>query len=334
VLTGVKKNVGLVMTRDFLAAAIAIALFTSPLQAKPRLVTFTVPGADNTEVVGINDKGEIAGDWNVGAVWQGFIRSKNGTITTFNVPGDQEVTRVAGINRKGEIVGTFGDRFGYVRAADGTFTTYSTPKGNRIAPPAAMNDVGWVAGEHFAPHTTQYVLPFVRSPHGRVRMFSVPGTRGAEVVGINGSGVVTGNAYGLGFVREPDGSIATFNVGAVATYPSSINAAGVVAGTAQDSGIAWKGFVRAADGSVTTFVVPGSSSTLASGMNANGAITGLYAPSAGAVMGYIRAADGTFTTFTAGSSFSMAPVGINDDGVVAGSYHDETWHDMGFVYVP
>jgi len=116
--------------------------------------------------------------------------------------------------------------------------------------------------------------------------------------------------------------------GSMATFPQSINDLMVVTGYYNITFEATRGFVRYADGSITTFVVPESQSTFPVSINHAGDITGYYIVQGelGLVAhGFIRAADGTITTFgkrlSAGNTqpFLPVPIAINDFGEVAGN---------------
>jgi len=327
------------MHRRTAVAAIAIALFASPLRAAPQLVTFEVPGADTTYVTGINNNGDISGFWVASSAFHGFLRSPDGAITSFDVPYGPNSTIATGINSKGTIVGAYaGDTFGFLRSPEGAFRRFRIPHGKDITYPSVINDDGWVAGIYL-PHRNGFDQPFVRSPDGQVTEFTIPGTLGADIYGINASGAVTGDAGGLGFIRNLDGSIIRFGVqGAALTYPKSINASGVVVGVAQFAN-ASKGFIRAANGIVSLIDVPSGTSkwgtgVYATGINASGRAIGSWESAIGGAKAFIRAADGTFTSFSVGQSGNMFPVGVNDDGVVAGSYEDAASHYVGFLYIP
>ena len=74
-------------------------------------------------------------------------------------------------------------------------------------------------------------------------------------------------ACGIAFGRDAKAAPAftIFDVpGATGTFPLSINGTRTIAGYFQDSGNANHGFVRAADGTITAFDPPGSTSTFAS----------------------------------------------------------------------
>ena len=51
-----------------------------------------MPGAAGTQAYGINDKGTVVGWWFEaneanGSVYHGYLRDKDGNLTTFDVPG-------------------------------------------------------------------------------------------------------------------------------------------------------------------------------------------------------------------------------------------------------
>ncbi|HKO05508.1 MAG TPA: hypothetical protein VJW51_12200 [Candidatus Acidoferrales bacterium] len=89
---------------------------------------FDVPGATNTSLFGINNLGDIVGDYiDAGGVQHGFVMS-NGSVTTIDPPGSTN-TNCQGINDSGEIVGSFvlgGVRHGY-RFSNGNFTQIDFP---------------------------------------------------------------------------------------------------------------------------------------------------------------------------------------------------------------
>ena len=75
-------------------------------------------------------------------------------------------------------------------------------------------------------------------------------------------------------------------------------------------------FVRAADGTITTFDPPNESSSWAYGINADGVIAGQYA----GFHGYVRAADGTITKFDPKNSTKTFVLNINKGGAITGWY--------------
>ncbi len=80
------------------------------------------------------------------------------------------------------------------------------------------------------------------------------------------------------------------------------------------------GFLRARDGTFTTFDPPGSVSTVANAINPAGAITGPYVDVNIVEHGFLRARDGTFTTFDPPGSVGTTAAAINPAGAITGPY--------------
>ena len=113
------------------------------------------------------------------------------------------------------------------------------------------------------------------------------------------------------------------------TYPYCINEAGVIAGSysTQDGIGPFRGFVRDAAGTITTFAAPSSTSTDARSINAAGAITGSYVGgslSSYGTHGFVRDPAGNFTSFDADPGISGPQAtnarSINAGGAVTGYY--------------
>jgi hypothetical protein len=85
--------------------------------------------------------------------------------------------------------------------------------------------------------------------------------------------------------------------GAVGTYPMSINASMVVTGYYSVSATVTRGFLRTAEGTITTFSVRDGVQTVPESINDAGEITGFYENAGGYPLGFLRNADGQVTTF-------------------------------------
>ena len=275
----------------------------------------------------INTAGVIAGYFSDGStrtgLYHGFIRAATGGITTFEVPGAYAGfdlgTGAASINAAGKVTGIYrdanGGRHGFVRALDDTLTTIVTDN----APCAAtdgnagfsINTAGDVVG--ICGSTGNVSHGFVRAANGTVTTFDAPGagvgtgtTKGTFALSINTAGHIAGtytDASGVyhGFVFPAGGTITPFDApGAAATGTAivegtigfSINTAGVIAGTYMGAGNVIHGFVRAADGTITTFDDPYAGTgalqgTASFSINDLGRITGVYADPNGMLHGYV-----------------------------------------------
>jgi hypothetical protein len=104
----------------------------------------------------------------------------------------------------------------------------------------------------------------------------------------------------------------------------SVNSSMEVTGYYYASSTVVRGFLRGADGTMTTFDVAGATWTQPEGINAAGNITGYYDdPVKNAPQGFLRYADGHTITFEADPTFpydGVLPVSINDFDVITGNY--------------
>ena len=114
-----------------------------------------------TQEFGINNAGQVVGDFNDSSGTHGFINT-GGTFTTLDVPGAVE-TDASGINNAGQVVGVFSDSRGVFHGfinTGGTFTTLDVP-GAGETDAFGINDAGQVVG-FFSDSSGQH--GFVASP--------------------------------------------------------------------------------------------------------------------------------------------------------------------------
>src|SRR6266704_3327870 len=145
------------------------------------------------------------------------------------------------------------------------------------------------------------------------------------------------------FAQNTQDQFITFDAAANAsTVPRSINPSGLITGYYANASPGYRGFVRAADGTITTFDVlgagttPGTGGTPQQSINPGGVITGFYDDASYVAHGFVRAADGTITTFDvpgAGTTpgTGTIPQSINPSGVITGYHGDASFGNHGFV---
>jgi hypothetical protein len=94
------------------------------------------------------------------------------------------------------------------------------------------------------------------------------------------------------------------------------------------------GFVRAADGTITTFDPPGSVETCAVPISNKGLVAGFYQKGDRMYHGYVRKPDGTIKAFDPPGSVHTIPQGIDDShtdgGAVTGCFSSNNLF-RGFV---
>ncbi len=167
------------------------------------------PGADQTVLRGINNAGDVVGEYEgFNGVRHAFVRL-GGAFMNIDVPLARE-SRARGINNSNEIVGFWTDqadlRHAFVREPNGTFTTFDFPGASETLL-GDINDTGEIVGTYFdgsgTPHGFVITAPLVQ-----FLPFDVPGSVATIATGINEAGMLTGewtDAAGIrrGFVARP-----------------------------------------------------------------------------------------------------------------------------------
>ena len=140
------------------------------------------------------------------------------------------------------------------------------------------------------------------------------------------------------FAQQPGGTpvFTTFDApgaGTVApqgTFGVAINTSGVITGNYVDASNATNGFVRATDGTLTTFHAPGLGTgdgpmpnvTSPQAINAAAVVTGYFYHGGAGPHGFVRGPGGDTVTFDVPgvTAFNTSPRSINSAGAIAGSY--------------
>jgi hypothetical protein len=187
-------------------------------------IDVAVPGANYTLPFGINNAGDIVGEFsdNSPSHFHGFL-DHNGTYTVLDDPLATNGTWATGINNQGQIVGKYVDGSGthsYLYSG-GVYATLADPDGTATAV-NAINDHGVIGG----------VYSDAAGVHGFVASRATPhdfyGAGTASVLWRNGSGLASWDMFG----SSPGSSI--FSSGAI-TYqgqPLNPDASWSVAGIA------------------------------------------------------------------------------------------------------
>jgi hypothetical protein len=318
------------MNRQQIWKAAGLVFLFCSLASAGTIITFDGPGAgtgsfQGTFALAINPSGTIAGFFlDANFVGHGYVRTADGTITPFDVPGAELFgTAASSISPEGVVTGSFLDvnfmSHGFVRATDGIITTFDVP------------------GD---------------GPFG-----TVPSS-------ISPEGVVTGsfldvNFVSHGFIRAFDGTITTFDDPSASTgffegtTPVAINARGAIVGCYSNSFGSGFGFLRTSGGVFRTLSPDGFTTgafcesifsvVQSMAINPGGEITGAYfQPIPGDVFGgnfrgFVRTPDGKFTTFDAVASPTSPcctwtfPTAINPAGEVVGFDNDFREVNGGFL---
>lgn len=240
-----------------------------------KFTTFDAPHAGNmpdsgegTFALAINPAGAVSGLYvDANNVAHAFVRSHNGTITSFDPSGSVFTNGdTLGINPAGAVSGGYTDSngvsHGFVRSPSGTITSFD-------APGAGTNpDQGSAALMITASGTT-------------------PGL------------VIDGDNVLHGFLRFPNGAFITFDASGAGTHPgqgTSANASNlldITTGDFIDSNNVQHGFVRIPGGRIFEFDAPDAGTgvfqgTVPDSINLAGEIVGFYIDTNGVPHGFLR----------------------------------------------
>lgn len=197
------------------------------------------PGADWSEVTGVNRFGEIVGfyGYNTESFFHGFVRTPGGSFTSIDREGRWN-TMPQDIGISGDIVGCVhnpGAMFGWV-LHDGTFTSETIGQGwTGYSMYTGINDAGTVVGWYWSANFIRsFVLPF----DGERTDFEFPGASNTQAWDVNLAGDVVGwygpAATSRGFLRR-NGSFTEIHVpGATWTRAFGISRAGDIVGAYRD----------------------------------------------------------------------------------------------------
>jgi len=314
----------------------------------------------------------------------GFVRiAATGAFSEFRAPdagaSQNQGTFPVAISSKQVITGMYADSsdayHGFVRAANGTITEFDAPgagnSGHRGTTPTSINTGGVIAGAYDTGsyQTTSVWHGFVRTAKGAITSFDAPGAGTGDKQGtqppiaINTGGVITGTYKDSkyvyhGFVRTKAGAMTSFDAPGAGskpgqykglqfqgTIPTAINSKGVIVGVYSDVNFANHGFVRAADGTITSIDIVGEGGAgtfgvLPSSINTAGTIAGIYSDTNGALHAFVRSNKGVITTIdvpgagTSGFPQGTGAFGINTKGVISGTYVDANNVVHGFFRTP
>jgi uncharacterized membrane protein len=270
------------MVSSLLAAMVGLSTLVtaaSPANAAT-LYTFTqldVPNASLTVANGINDAGQIVGNFVEHLLpnfpSHGFLRDSDGQFMMFDVPGENGTTPFD-INDAGQIIGFAGSQS--FLFTGGSFTPLELP-GNRSSA-LGINNLGQIVG---GIGTQSGQGEGFIDTNGSLTLFAVPGALHTSAWSINDAGQVVGSFGSVvneshGFLRDTKGHITTIDVpGAFTTSASGINDAGQIVGSFVETEGFGESFLLTG-GTFITVDVPGAESTTATSINNTGQIVGSF----------------------------------------------------------
>jgi len=308
------------MMKTQITAVLALGLLAGPIaaQAQYDYELFDYPDVDDTQVFGINDRGDAVGNGFDALDSFPFVYdAKKGTLTDV-APLAGAFTAVIGNNDAGIMVGSV-DNDAFIRDKKGNYAVFSHPDAVSFTQARAVNNKGLVTGFRDHPNLGGTVYGFIHDPKSDTYTDIISPDDHAQSIaqGINSKGEVVGSAFFLD-ADDPCGDSGPF-------------------------GFVRKGWHRATDGTVTYFTVNGSPRVAARGITDSGTIAGFVTdPGSGLTKGFVVELDGSqcqsFTIADADllhvpASSGTFVQGINKSGDVVGLYDDVTT-SFGFIARP
>jgi PEP-CTERM motif len=277
--------------RKFIAGMSAAALLGVVNSALATYIFTSVdyPGATFTELWDVNNAGQAVGDAIVNNDLVGFSYIGGAFTVLPLAPGSIAVDPI-GINDAGVIVGGAGSQ-AFIFSG-GTYALFSAP-GFTSTLARGISNSGLVTGTAIGGSGN---VPFIYDPVANSFTFitianTVPtGVNLAQ--GMNASGQVAGDvkdsSFGdIGFIRESDGTITTYQHSGSPTRLRDINDAGLIAGFYFLSSDNPASLLGTLSGGFDPFDYPGAASTAAEGINNAGDISGAWVDNAGVEHGFI-----------------------------------------------
>jgi probable HAF family extracellular repeat protein len=322
------------------------ALGSAPLFAQPTYTYTQIDGPKSTftEGRGINDNGEVVGEFTTSAkgvsTTTGFLYNTMGRLVTF-IPRGSSYVQAVGVNTSGQVVGMHRDAanvwHGFLYKK-GKFTSLD-PAGSTLTFVWGINEVGEAVGtfqDAATPSTHGFLYtppsfftlndPLV-APTGFTAAFGINSL--GDVAGLFSNGVIHGytNIGGTFATVDPPGSTETHALG--------INTSDAVAGFYVDSSSRTHGFLYKPGIGYTVVDPPGSTFSVATGINDAGQVVGYFTDGANKYHGYVYTS-GTYATLDppgATGDFTLAN-GINSSGQVVGEFSDAAGATHGFLATP
>ena len=269
------------MTRVVAGALLAAGLWSASVDAATRYRATTVdvpfPGAKNTTVTGIN-----------GSTWVGtFTHDDTGLHGWMQAARRKPFVMhprmpLHDINRWGYTVWSFltpelsGSLSGslFTRTQVFTISCFDFHATEAVG----MNDHTMVVGNCFDPDLNTYHSYTFDRKTGSFEIFDPPfaSKTGSGANDLNSDGTIVGGFDSSGYMRLPDGTFLQIHVPeSTWTTPHSINNHGEVTGLTCTQGMC-QCFVRAVDGTLTLFAVPGAQGTVCYVISDAGELGGVF----------------------------------------------------------
>jgi hypothetical protein len=290
-------------------AILALGLLAGPIaaQAQYDFEQIDYPGAPFTQVFGISDRGDVAGNGSTGTDGFPFVYdTKKGTFTDVAPIAGFDSTAVLGISDSGVLVGSVTDddlltESGLIIHKDGSATVFDHPAAVSFTQARGVNNEGLVTG--FRDDLSAITVGFIYDPEINNFTDLNPTSFFTIAQGINSQGEVVGSSNfdgandpcpGLGnpflrygWLRATDETVTYFEVNGSHTSARGISDEGSIVGFVMDLDDEgqFKGFKVELDGSHCQSITvaasdliefPGAEATVLQSIKNSGTIVGSY----------------------------------------------------------
>lgn len=271
--------------RRLLVFAFVLLAVTSAA-AQYTFTSLDYPGAKNTSITGINERGDMVGQWTSPLGGGHAMLLQRGQYIPLMIPGAIR-SNAYKLNDAGDVAGVYFDENYFLHAfvlSKGVVTTLDYPGADETYA-MGINETGTVVGFWMMLDATGEPVEshgFVWK-NGSFTDVNFPGVLNTAVMGINQRGDLVGgwatymDAPLHGYVYT-QGKFISFDVpfaGGWNTQPNDINALGHIAGLYLDENGMCRGFV-AVGADFTKIDFPGADQTYVWGINSAGQISGRY----------------------------------------------------------
>ena len=325
--------------------SIVVGSFTVPSGAtegfslkKGVYTTLVVPGSNNfTRANGINDAGEIAGDFYTSSdnAYHGFLYKK-GKFTQYDVQLGTVSTSIFSINNDANFAGSIGSNGNpnqaFINIGGNVTEFYGSGTMSSFA--YAINNSNDVVGDYYDSSNDPHC--FYRSASGTVSLINFPNSYLTACYGLNDAGVIAG------FYVDPTGVHAFLDAAGVFTelpfyFATGINNAGSVlgiyTGPGAPNGVQYGLLATPAKfASYSSIQMTGAQSTAIYGINDSKAMVGVYT-SSGVTHGLLFAKKKiTNIDDPSAQAGTTTAYGINTAGNIVGGYTNGGGINVGFFY--
>ena len=310
------------MKKNYVSVFVTLGMLAASAGAQAQgyaYETVDSPSAPNTQIFGINDRGDVVGNGIDDVASYPFVYdSRSGTFTSVATVAGFDNTAILANSDNGTLGGSVDDdasetRSGLILDKKGNATVIDHPDAVGLTQVRGLSSNGLAVGFRDDADPLIFGVGFIFNPKDGSFVDLIPSLQ-TIAQGINSRGDVVGSSIFLpgedpcdtgfpgttryGWLRTTDGNITYFTVNGLRTSARGISDAGTIVGFTQDlfNTGETKGFITELDGTqcqdITIadedmLVFPGSSTTFGQGITNSGIVSGTYQDDALVPHGYI-----------------------------------------------